>query len=50
MISVVLFGLVCPGAVFMVAAAVTGTFSAVDALDSFALLALGGAAVGAAVC
>jgi monovalent cation/hydrogen antiporter len=34
---------------FAVAAAVTGTFSAVDALGSFALLALGGAAVGAAV-
>src|SRR5687767_9120358 len=34
---------------FAVAAAVTGTFSTVDALGSFALLALGGAAVGAAV-
>jgi len=34
---------------FAVAAAVTGTFSAADALGSFALLALGGAAVGAAV-
>ena len=34
---------------FAVAAAVTGTFSAVDALNSFLLLALGGAAVGAAV-
>ncbi|MEP7246153.1 MAG: Na+/H+ antiporter [Gammaproteobacteria bacterium] len=34
---------------FAVAAAVTGTFSAVDALGSFLLLALGGAAVGAAV-
>nr|MCU0686751.1 Na+/H+ antiporter [Polyangiaceae bacterium] len=34
---------------FAVAAAVTGTFRAVDALTSFLLLALGGAAVGAAV-
>ena len=34
---------------FAVAAAVTGAFSAVDALGSFLLLALGGAAVGAAV-
>ena len=34
---------------FAVAAAVTGTFSTGDALGSFALLALGGAAVGAAV-
>jgi monovalent cation/hydrogen antiporter len=34
---------------FAVAAAVTGTFSAVDALGSFLLLALGGAAVGAVV-
>jgi len=34
---------------FAVAAAVTGTFSAVDALSSFLMLALGGAAVGAAV-
>ncbi len=34
---------------FAVAAAVTGTFSTSDALASFALLALGGAAVGAAV-
>jgi CPA1 family monovalent cation:H+ antiporter len=34
---------------FAVAAAVTGTFSAVDALGSFALLALGGVAVGAVV-
>lgn len=34
---------------FAVAAAVTGTFSAADALGSFALLVLGGAAVGAAV-
>jgi CPA1 family monovalent cation:H+ antiporter len=34
---------------FAVAAAVTGSFSAVDALGSFLLLALGGAAVGAAV-
>ncbi|EGF91379.1 na+/H+ antiporter [Asticcacaulis biprosthecium C19] len=34
---------------FAVAAGVTGTFSAVDALQSFAVLALGGAAVGAAV-
>jgi CPA1 family monovalent cation:H+ antiporter len=33
---------------FAVAAAVTGTFSTADALGSFALLALGGAAVGAA--
>jgi CPA1 family monovalent cation:H+ antiporter len=34
---------------FAVAAVVTGTFSSVDALGSFALLALGGAAVGGAV-
>ena len=34
---------------FAVAAAVTGAFSAVDALGNFLLLALGGAAVGAAV-
>jgi monovalent cation/hydrogen antiporter len=34
---------------FAVAAAVTGAFSTVDALGSFALLALGGAVVGAAV-
>lgn len=34
---------------FAVAAAVTGTFRAVDALGSFVLLAAGGAAVGAAV-
>ncbi len=34
---------------FAVAAAVTGTFRAADALASFLLLALGGAAVGAAV-
>src|SRR5687767_1241307 len=34
---------------FAVAAAVTGTFSAADALGSFALLAMGGAAVGAAI-
>jgi monovalent cation/hydrogen antiporter len=34
---------------FAVGAAVTGTFSAVDAVSSFLLLALGGAAVGAAV-
>src|SRR5215216_4920486 len=34
---------------FAVAAAVTGTFSTMDALGSFALLALGGALVGAAV-
>jgi monovalent cation/hydrogen antiporter len=34
---------------FAVAAAVTGTFSTVDALGSFALLALGGAAIGSAV-
>src|SRR6187455_1214933 len=34
---------------FAVAAAVTGAFSAVDALGSFLFLALGGAAVGAAV-
>jgi monovalent cation/hydrogen antiporter len=34
---------------FAVAAAVTGTFSTVDALGSFLLLALGGAAVGLAV-
>jgi CPA1 family monovalent cation:H+ antiporter len=34
---------------FAVIAAVTGTFSTVDALGSFALLVLGGAAVGAAV-
>jgi CPA1 family monovalent cation:H+ antiporter len=33
---------------FAVAAAVTGTFSTIDALGSFALLALGGAVVGAA--
>jgi monovalent cation/hydrogen antiporter len=33
---------------FAIAAAVTGTFSAVDALGSFLLLALGGAVVGAA--
>ena len=33
---------------FAIAAAVTGTFSTVDALGSFALLTLGGAAVGAA--
>lgn len=33
---------------FAIAATVTGTFSAVDALGSFALLTLGGAAVGAA--
>jgi len=34
---------------FAVAAAVTGTFSTMDALGSFALLALGGAAIGVAV-
>jgi monovalent cation/hydrogen antiporter len=34
---------------FAVAAAVTGTFSAMDALGSFALLTLGGAAVGTVV-
>ena len=34
---------------FAVAAAATGTFSTMEALGSFALLALGGAAVGAAV-
>lgn len=34
---------------FAVAAVVTGTFSVMDALGSFALLALGGAVVGAAV-
>lgn len=34
---------------FAVAAVVTGTFSAVDAIGSFLLLALGGAAVGAAM-
>lgn len=34
---------------FAVAAALTGTFSAADALGSFVLLAVGGAAVGAAV-
>jgi monovalent cation/hydrogen antiporter len=34
---------------FAIAAAVTGAFSTVDALGSFLLLALGGAAVGAAV-
>ena len=33
---------------FAVVAAMTGTFSTVDALGSFALLALGGAAIGAA--
>lgn len=34
---------------FAIAAALTGAFSAIDALGSFLLLALGGAAVGAAV-
>lgn len=34
---------------FAIAAGVTGAFSAVDALGSFAILAIGGAAVGAAI-